>query len=79
MIMKDDKKHPMILTKAARLLAEEHPEFAFTAAQLQGMCRKRLIPCLSMPTCGTQRKYRHMVVYPTLVAHLKSCQRPAIS
>lgn len=69
----------MLLTKAARLLEQEHPEFAFTASQLQSMARKRLIPCLSLPTCGTQRKYRHMVVYTELVRHLKSCQQPAIS
>jgi hypothetical protein len=77
--MKDIKKHPMLLTKAAKLLAEEHPEFAFTAAQLQGMCKRRLIPCLCLPTCGMERKYRHMVIYPEIVRHFKSCQRSAIS
>ena len=45
--MKDIKKHPMLLTKAAKLLAEEHPEFAFTAAQLQGMVMA--LPSIVLP------------------------------
>lgn len=78
-MMKDKKKHPMTLTMAARLLAEEHPEFAFSAAQLQGMCKKRVLPCMSLPTCGVQRKYRHMVYYPDVVRFFEGCQRSAIS
>lgn len=75
----DEKRSPMTLAKAARYLAEEHPEFAFSAGQLQNLCRTRAIPCLSLPTCGLERKYRHMVVYHELVRHFKQCQRPAIS
>lgn len=76
---KDVKKSPMTLTTASRLLAEEHPEFAFSAAQLQSMCKRRLIPCLCLPTCGLERKYRHMVNYHEVVRHFKSCLRTAIS
>ena len=76
--MKTDKKHPMLLARAAALLAEEYPEIAFSACQLQNMCKKRTIPCMVMPTCGMSRKYRHMVHYPTLVKHLQNCIQPVI-
>lgn len=76
---KDPKKHPMLLSRAARLLEEEHPEIAFSAAQLQSMCERYTVPCMRIPTCGLTRKYRHMVHYPTLVRHLKDCLQTAIS
>ena len=76
---KADKKRPMLLATAARLLEEEYPEMAFSAAQLGSMCRKRVIPCINMPTCGMSRKYRNMVYYPQLVSFLKRCQQTAIS
>lgn len=69
----------MIPARAAQLLAEEHPEFAFNAVQLQSLCRKQLVPCIQLPTCGTQRRYRYMVHYPTLVKHLQGCLKTAIS
>ena len=77
--MKDIKKHPMTLAKASDLLVAEHPEIAFSAVQLRNMCKTRTIPCVEVPNCGLQRKYRHMVHYPTLVRHLKGFLQTAIS
>jgi hypothetical protein len=74
----NEKRHPMLLTRAAALLAEEHPEIAFSAVQLRDMCSRRTIPCMEVPTCGMTRKYRHMVHYPTLVKFLKGCIQPVI-
>ncbi|MBO5863089.1 MAG: hypothetical protein J6Q59_02340 [Paludibacteraceae bacterium] len=66
------KKHPMTFAMAARLLEEEHPEIAFSAAQLQRMASKRAIPFLEIPACGTQRTYYRMVNYSSLVSCLKN-------
>jgi hypothetical protein len=74
----DYKKHPMLLSRAARFLAEEHPEIAFSECQLQNMCDTHTIPCMAVPTCGMTRKYRHMVHYPTLVKFLKGYIQPVI-
>lgn len=73
-----NKKHPMTMTMAAKLLADEHPEFAFSAVQLQRMASKRVIPSLEIPACGLKRKYYRMVNYPALVKHLQGCYKTAI-
>ena len=75
----DLKKHPMTFTQAARLLAEEHPEIAFSAVQLRSMAQRRVIPCLQLQSCGTIRKTYKMVNYPELVKHLLSCKIDAIA
>lgn len=77
--MKDYKKHPMLLSRAAKYLEEEYPEIAFSAAQLQNMCETYTIPCMRVPTCGLTRKYRHMVYFPELVRHLKTFKQTTIS
>ena len=69
----------MTLAKASDLLAEEYPEIAFSPVQLKNMCNNHTIPCIEVPNCGLQRKYRHMVHYPTLVRHLKGFLQTAIS
>lgn len=75
----DPKKHPMTFAKAARLLAQEHPDFAFTAEQLRRMAHRRVIPCLTMQSCGNIRTTYNMVNYPELVKHLLKCKQEAIT
>lgn len=75
----DPKKHPMTFALAARLLAEEHPEIAFSAEQLRRMARNRAIPCLRVPACGTIRQTYNMVNYNDLVKHLLKCKQEAIA
>lgn len=77
--MKDEKKHPMTLTRAAHLLLEEHPEIAYTAKQLRNLCNRGAIERIEEPACGVERKIRHTIYYPDLVRTLKSWKRPAIS
>ena len=75
---KINKKTPMLLSDAARLLAEEHPNIAFSAEQLRRLARKKIIPTLEMPACGVLRPSYHYVCYTELVAFLKRCYKPSI-
>lgn len=69
----------MTIAAAARLLAEEHPDIAFSANQLRRMARTRTIPALEVPACGVQRKSYHMVNYNKLVNYLLTFSKATIT
>ena len=64
--------------EAARRLAAEHPEFPYTATQLQRMGDRRQITCMFHPSCGMQRRTFGHLNYNILVAELSARLKPAI-
>lgn len=74
------KERPTMVTyeEAARRLAVEHPEFPYTAIQIQRMCNNRQLTCMMHPSCGVQRRTYGQVNYNTLVAELTKRLKPAI-
>lgn len=74
------KEKPVMVTyaEAARRLAEEHPEFPYTATQLQRMCDRRQLTCMIHPACGMQRRTYGQLNYNTLVVELSARLKPAI-
>lgn len=69
----------MSFSEASKRLAKEYPEFAFTAEQLRRMARRRVIPSIEIPTCGTCHQSFHKVCYDELVAFFQTCKREAIA
>ena len=68
----------MKLSDAAILLADEHPNFAFSAVQLRRFARKKIIPTVEMPACGVLHPSYHYVNYDELVTFFKRCYKPSI-
>lgn len=68
---RDDVRH-VSLNRAAAVLAEAHPEYAFTARELREMCDGCVVPCMILQGKGLVRKARYFVSVEKLVKFFKS-------
>ena len=61
----------MSLNKAAEVLAERYPEYAFSARVLREMCDARVVRCMMVPSNGLQRTCRYFVRPAQVVEDLR--------